>query len=207
MVAAILFAATFSTQSLVATDDVWIYPHAYDQTGDPILRAWSDGAKSVGDPSDSTFSYSIVRFDLSGVKEDASKLSKATLVVYHVPEAVFTAAETKSAPLEARLVDANFDEKRWTFEQYSKHLPAAGEASLLGKASPVPTTDGKPFKIEIDLLTGKGNLKAAIAEKKAVAIALSTKMAPEGTDGPYYRLLSRTNEKGVQPTLVLEFAD
>ncbi len=205
MVTALLLASVFATHSLVATDDVWIYPHAYDQTDDPVLRAWSDGVNSVGDPSASGFSYSVLRFDLSAVTEDASKLKKATLVVFHIPEAGFTAADTKAAPLEARLVDANFDEKRWTFEQYSKHLPSAGEASLVGKASPTPSSDGKPFKIEIDLLTGKGDFRKAIGGKKAVAIALSTKMAPDGAEGPYYRLLSRSNEKGLQPTLVLEY--
>lgn len=207
MITALLLASVLSTQTLYATDDVWIYPHTYDQTEDPLLRVWGDGSSSVGDPQSSQSSYSIVRFDISSVSQASSKLKKATLVLFHDFEYNFTATESKAAPLEARIVDAGLDEKKWTFEQYSKHFPATGDTSLLGKVSPTPSQDGKPFKIEIDLLSGKGDFRKAIDGKKAVAIALTTKMAPAGSDGPYYRILSRSNEKALQPQLVLEYGD
>jgi hypothetical protein len=207
MIFVLLFASLVSTHTLYATDDVWIYPHSFDQTGDPVLRIWGDGTNSVGDPGSSQHSYSIVRFDLSTVSESAPKLKKATLVLFHEVDAGFSANDTKIAPLEARIVDANFDEKKWTFEEYSRHFPKADETSLLGKASPVPTQDGKPFKIEVDLLTGKGDFRKQIEGKKAVAIALTTKMTPGGAEGPYYKVLSRSNDKALQPRLVLEYGD
>jgi hypothetical protein len=202
---ALLLAALLAPQTLYATDDVWVYPHATDQVDDPSLLAWGDGVDSVGDPSSSMFSYSIVRFDVSGVSGDVTKLKKATLLLFHDADAGFSAGDSKAAPLEARLVDAAFDEKKWMYNDYSKHFPEAGEKSLLGRASPAPGTDGKPFKVEIDLLSGKADFRKALSGKKAVAIALSTRMAPSGEGGPYYRILSRSNDKALQPRLVLEF--
>jgi hypothetical protein len=141
------------------------------------------------------------------VPESPTKIKRASLVLFHEVGAGFSAADTKAAPLEARLVDANIDEKKWAFELYSRHLPVAGEATLLGKASPVPSDDDKPFKVEIDLLSGKGDFRKQLEGKKAVAIALTTKMTPDGAEGPYYKLLSRSNAKEHQPRLILEYAD
>jgi hypothetical protein len=206
MLSAIAF-ALLGTHTLVATDDVWVYPHAYDQTGDSVLRVWGDGTNSVGemDASAFTFSYSMLRFDLSSVTEPSEKLKKATLVLWHDSPARFTVAESKAAPLEARLVDAGFDEKKWTFELFSRHMPVAGELALLGKAALAPSSDGKPFKVEIDLLSGKADLRKAIAGQKAVGIALTTKMAPEGAEGTLYEILSRSSEEALRPRLVLVF--
>ena len=205
MLTAVLLASTLVGYSLPATDDVWIYPHAYDQTGDPVLRAWGDGAESVGDPNTSSHSYSIVRFDLGGVKESAKEIKKATLVLWHESGAGFSLAESKAAPLEARFVDAGFDEKKWTFEQLAKHSPSAGEKALVGAWFGSPSDDGAPFKISINLLGGKADFRKALDGKKAVAFALCTKMAPDGAEGVYYKLLSRSAEEKFRPTLVLEF--
>jgi hypothetical protein len=99
MLTAVLLVSTLVGYSLPATDDVWVYPHSYDQTGDPVLRAWGDGAASVGDPNTSSHSYSIVRFDLGGVKEASHEIKKATLVLWHEGGAGFSFAESKAAPL------------------------------------------------------------------------------------------------------------
>jgi hypothetical protein len=207
MTGAIVLLSLLGTYTLPATDDVWVYPHAYDQTGDPVLRVWGDGANSVGemDASNFTFSYSVLRFDVSKVTEPAEKLKKATLVLWHDETPRFTLEESKAAQLEARAVSGEFSEGKWTFEQFTKHMPVAGELALLGKAALNPTSDGKPFKVEIDLLSGKGDFRRAFAGKKAVGIALTTKMAPEGADGTLYEVLSKSAGKDLTPTLVLEY--
>ncbi|HXH60402.1 MAG TPA: hypothetical protein VNI20_03500 [Fimbriimonadaceae bacterium] len=209
MVTALLLATALSSHTLVATDDVWVYPYAQDQTGDPVIRAWGDGTNSVGDigSSDFTFSYSIVRFDLSGIKEDASHLKTAHLVLYHQVDPGFTKEESAKNPLEARLVDPGIDEKRWTFQMAGEHMPDPGDDAILGKAPGVPSVDGKPFKIDIDLLSGKADLRKAIEGKDAVAFALTTKMAPNGQGGPIYDILSRSAEDQYRPRLVLAYDD
>jgi hypothetical protein len=205
MLSALLFATVVGTHTLAVTDDVWIYPHAYDQTDDPLLRVWGDGSASVGDPGEAMFSYSLVRFDVSSVKEAWAGLKKATLVVYLDAESPMTKADSTAAPLEVRFVSEAFDEKKWTFETAALHKPAAGEATLLGKGIAAPAGDGKPTKIAIDLLSGKADLRKGLEGKKAVAFALNSKILAGGPDGPYYRIMSKSNEKAYQPTLVLEF--
>ena len=205
MVTALLLASLLGTHTLAATDDVWIYPHAADQTDDPLMRVWGDGVNSVGDPSDSTNSYSIVRFDLASVKDAPKDLKKATLVLWIDGETSMTASDSKASPIEARLVDPSLDEKKWIFENYSRHFPVAGEATLVGKGSGAPTSDGKPFKLAIDLLGGKLDLRKVMEGKKALAFALTSKIVAGGPDGPYYRIHSRSSEEKLRPTLVLEY--
>ncbi len=205
MVTALLLASVVGTYSLAPTDDVWIYQHADDQTADPLLRVWGDGVSSVGDPGESQFSISLVRFDIGAVKEPTKDVKKATLVLWVDGETSMTEADSKASPLEVRLVDATFDEKKWSFEQYSKYMPVSGAESLIGKGSAKPGGDGKPFKLEVDLLAGKADFRKSVEGKKALAFALSTKMAAGGPDGPYYRIHSRSSEEKYRPVLVLEF--
>lgn len=205
MVTALLLATVLGTHTLAATDDVWIYPHAADQTDDPLLRVWGDGVNSVGDPGEAAHSYSIVRFDISAIKDAPKDLKKATLVLWIDGETSMTAADSKASPLEARLVDGSFDEKKWIFENYPRHYPVAGEATLLGKGSAGPSGDGKPFKLTIDLLGGKADLRQAMEGKKALAFALTSKIVAGGAEGPYYRIHSRSSEEKLRPTLVLEY--
>ena len=207
MLTALALASLLGTTTLYATDDVWVYPNTFDQTGDPLLRVWGDGTSSVGDVDTAGHSYSMMRFDLSSIKDPVSKLKSATLVLFHEQDPNFTADDAKNNPLEARLVDPNFDEKKWSFEQFSQHMPEAGDAAMLGKTIVVPAADGKPFKIEINLLSGKADLRKALDGKKAVAIAITSKMQPNGADGPFYHVFSRSVEKERQPRLVLEFSD
>ncbi len=205
MVTALLLASVVGTYSLNSTDDVWIYPHADDQTADPLLRVWGDGVSSVGDPGEAQFSFSLIRFDTGTVKEAPKEIKKATLVLWVDGETSMTEAESKASPLEARLVDASFDEKKWAFEQYSRHMPVSGVESLVGKGSAKPGGDGKPFKLEVDLLGGKVDFRKTLEGKRVFALALSSKMAAGGPDGPYYRIHSRSSEEKYRPTLVLEF--
>jgi hypothetical protein len=205
MVTALLLASVVGTYSLNATDDVWIYPHSDDQTGDPLLRVWGDGASSVGDPGEASFSFSLVRFDVGSVKEAPKDVKKATLVLWVDGETTMTEADSKASPLEVRLVDAGFDEKKWNFEMYSRFMPVAGAETLIGKGSAKPSVDGKPFKLEVDLLGGKADFRKAIEGKKSLGFALSSKIEAGGPDGPYYRIHSRSSEEKYRPVLVLEF--
>lgn len=204
MIGLIALALTLNTYSLEATDDVWLYPHAYDQIDDPLLRIWGDGSASVGDVESSAFSFALVRFDLSSVKEKAGALKRAALVLYHDASANFTKKESEDGPLEVRMVNAAFDEKSWKLTMLPKHMPGAGKDAIVGSASMAPSSDGKPFRVEIDLLAGPADFKAALGGG-AVAFALTSKKESGGQDGPYYKILARSAEKGFRPTLVLEY--
>ncbi len=209
MLCALLLAATVGTYSLTPTDDVWTYPHAVDQTSDPYLRVWGSGDEAVGvlDDSEITFCMSLLRFDLSKVTEPAATLKKATLVLYHEIDPGFTRAESKANPLQARLVDADIDERNWTFYDGESHMPEGGKDAILGEAAAVPSVDGKPFRIEIDLLAGKADLRKGMAGQKAIAFALTTRMAPQGVEGPLYKFFSRSAEKKLRPQLVLVYGE
>ena len=54
-------------QTLVPTDDVWVYPHAGDPAHDSFLRVW--GADGKAAPKDAgeleQFSFGLLQFDAS----------------------------------------------------------------------------------------------------------------------------------------------
>lgn len=204
MVGLLALALSLNTYTLEATDDVWLYPHAYDQIDDPLLRIWGDGIDSVGDVESSGFSYSLVRFDVSSIKEKADALKKATLVLYHDASANFTKKESEDGPLEVRLVNPDFNEKAWSLAKLPKHMPGKGAEAILGKAVLTPSSDGKAFRVEIDLLAGPANLRSALGGG-AIAFALTSKKEAGGTDGPYYKILARSSGKESMPKLVLEY--
>lgn len=206
MLSALILAATIGTHSLEPTDDVWIYMHAVDQTTDPYLRVWGDGSSDVGDPEAGGTSFSLVRFDLSKLGEDMGDLKKATLVFMHEIDPGFTVDESKDAPLQARMVDPEFNEKNWSFSQLTSHMPGGGKKAIVGQAGGKPSVDGKPFKIEIALDLKNESFLKALTEK-AIAFALTTRMAPESAEGPMYKVYSRSAEKELRPRLILEFED
>ena len=204
MLSALILTATLGTHSLEPTDDVWIYMHAVDQTTDPYLRVWGDGLSDVGDPEVGGTSFSLLRFDLSMLGEEMGDLKKATLVFMHVIDPGFTAAESKDAPLQARMVDPDFNEKSWSFSQLTSHMPDGDKKAIVGQSGAKPSVDGKPFKIEIALDLKNGTFLKAMAED-VIAFALTTRMAPESAEGPMYKVFSRSAEKDLRPRLILEY--
>jgi len=206
----LLVLALMAPQTLEPTDDIWVYPHAVDQTDDLYLRAWGDGYDSVGDVEMGGFSFSLIQFDLSELSIEGKKLKSAALRLMHDADAGFTRGESRDAPLEVRLAEPGFDEKRWSFASAASYTPESGKKAIVGQQSARPSDDGEPFAIEINLLKGEVDFGAALAKaasgkSKVIALALTSSIAPEGADGALYKFFSRSAEEKLRPQLILEF--
>ena len=189
--------------ALTPTDDVWVYHFAQDQTTDPYLRCWGADGASVGPRGGQlTFSYSLLKFDVP--KDLASAdLTGAKLTVWHVADAGFDEATAKASPLEARAVDGAFEEENWTFEDFPKCFPVAGEKGLFGSGWTAPSVNDAPFAIEIDLMSGGGDFKTAVASG-TVTIALTSSIDPSGAgENNIYKMYSRSAKEEVRPVLTL----
>lgn len=201
-----------TTVTLTATDDVWAYPHAGDPTSDPFLRVWGSEGESVG-PSDlfeGTWSYSFARFDLSSVPAKGS-LKSAKLVLMVAYNDSLSVEDAKRFPIEARLAGSDFREKGWVFEDVAKVAPKKGKEFLLGSNFPASWTEGKPTRVEIDLLKGEGgfekSLWQAVASSKSLALALTSSISPGDLGrSAVYRIHSRNGDAELAPKLVLTVA-
>ncbi len=195
---------------LPCVDDIWVYPHSFDQT-DGSLRAWGSGGRSVPDGKEAgSISWSCLKFDVSSLPEGA-KISGAKLVIFFPSAPTFTNDQAKATPLEVRSVSAEFEEETFKFGFADKVFPKAGDEGLFGSGSPdlVDNAD-QPHRFEIDLLKGTGDFAKALTaarmtQNKQVAIALTSKIDPEEAgDGGVYKLFSCNAEKGVRPVLVID---
>lgn len=211
MILSLFIAACMPSQTieLVPIEDVWIYPHAADQTSDEFLRIWGIAGRSVPakDQDTDTFGWAALKFDLAKVPTGNLKLAK--LVLTHFEEAMFTDAIAKEAPLEVRPLDADFSEKDWSYGKARTLVPSDAKDSWFGKGSPLGFKVGAPFAIEIDLLTGPANFAKALEEKrnKALVFALTSTMDPSSGDPrPIYKVYSKDcDRKEYRPKLILTF--
>jgi hypothetical protein len=198
------------TVRLAPTDDIWVYPHASDPAHDVNLRIW--GASGNGVPADTSeaeeMSLALLRWDVSGVPV-GKKLVKATLVVTNIANPGYTLAQAAAAPLEARPVRADFDEKTWEYEKLEKYLP---KKELFGSANPPSFEKDKPVPLEINLLKGPSKFAAYLdsslaSSEKTLALALTSAMdmASIGRSG-MYKIYSRDEkDEALRPSLVLTF--
>lgn len=201
---AALALAPHETITLLPTDDVWVYPHAQDQSSDPFLRVWggSEGAVGFIDQGEFTFSYSCLRFELpEGF--DASKIESARLVLHSIPTVSWTAKDSEDNPIEARKLDRDFTEKAWEFSKSATVIPKAGDEQIFGTGKGEPAGGEKPIPFYVDLLKGKGDFKAYLGANRIVRLALTTKMAPEDMgEGRLYKFYSRqTEDEKLKPRL------
>lgn len=202
--------AKLATLEIYPSDDIWVYPHASEPDTDPLLRVWGLDGQSVA-PSVAeaeSFGYSFLRFDLGGLP--AKELKGATLVLTHVPNPTFTFEQAKANPLEARPVNAGFTEKKWAYGDLANFMPKAGKEAIYGTGVPEAFDPEKSFPIKIDLLKGPGGFaKAFEAARKpgAIAIALTSTLAPNEEARSTYKLCSKDGDKSTRPVLRLEFAD
>lgn len=195
---------------LPCVDDIWVYPHSFDQA-DASLRAWGSGGRSVPDGKEAgSISWSCLKFDVSSLPEDA-KISSAKLIIFFPAVPAFTNEQAKAAPLEVRSVSLDFEEETFKFGFAEKVFPKAGDEGLFGTGSPDLTDNADaPHRFEIDLMKGKADFAKALTEarksqNKQVALALTSKIDPEEAgDGGVYKLFSRNAEKAVRPVLVID---
>ncbi|MBS1723370.1 MAG: hypothetical protein JSS66_10500 [Armatimonadetes bacterium] len=214
MLASLLLLASFTQPrevTLEPTDDVWVYQFAEDQANDPFLRVWGDEQGAVGKSFEGhlTFSYSCLKFEIPA--GTTGPLTGAKLVLTHAPEPGWDSKDAEKNPLEARSLTTEWEEENWTYEQAAKIHPSADANTIYGSGwSPAPSTD-QTFKIEIDLLKGKGGFsasfeKAASSPSRLIGIALTSTLSPqEAGENGIYKLYSKSNEPALRPKLVLTF--
>jgi len=192
-----------------ASDDVWVYQFAQDQASDEALRVWGaeDGSVADAEGGDLAFSWSMLSFDVSKVE---GELKSAKLVLFHFPEAGFTASESKQMPVEVRSAPSNFEEETWDYGMHPKFVPTAGESAIFGTGWGTPSKDETPFEFTVDLMAGPADFKKALQaaredDRKLLGLSLTSKMrTPEGGESRVYKFYSRTNDTAYQPKLVIE---
>jgi len=199
-----------ASHTLIPTDDVWVYPHASDQIGSEYLRSWGGEGRAVipGGEQTGAYSFSGLKFSVKDIPV-GYVAKKAVLLLTHDAVATFDEDQSKAAPLEVRPLSAEFDEASWEFSLASKVFPPANDDQILGKASVKPSSDGKPFVIEINLLSEKSKFsdmltKAIASPGKVFAVALTTRMDPQETgESTMYKYYSRSAKEEWRPRLVL----
>jgi hypothetical protein len=204
MISLIAMVLTTTSLALAPTDDVWVYPHSSDPGGDPFFRIWGAEGNSVASSAADAgqFSYGYLRFDLSSLPKDR-KLVSAKLTVTQFENPSYTPEVSKQSPLEVRLLNGDFNEKSWKYEQSAKVSPAVEKDSFLGRG----TLSADSLTITIDLLKGKVSLTDAL-KGSTLDLALVSSLDPSQGDRAMYKISTRdAKDEKVRPQLVLEFAD
>lgn len=211
MVSLIAF-ALFTTTTFEATDDVWVYEHAQDQTSDEFVRVWGSGGVAVEAPGSGGASWSMLKFDLS--KLSTNEIKSAKLVLTSFGDVAFLKSDSVKGPIQVRPCPATFEEENFSFAKAADFMPNRDDKSIFGTAVVDPRVDQKDFVVEVDLLAGKGDFKKAVSTalqspNKLLGLALTSTLDPqEAGDGGIYKFYSRnTKDAQKHPKLVIETAD
>lgn len=212
VVCALAALAAPQTFSLPATDDIWIYHFAQEQVSDPYLRCWGSQGTVASDPNagGGESSWSCIKFDMSSVKQEG-ELKSAVLTIWLVAGSALGEEETKKWPVEIRAVSPQFNESNFQVRDAKSVLPDTSKAAIFGTASPQPTADEKPVKVEIDLMKGPAKFaewfkKCHETPNKSIAFAMTTTLDPqEAGEGQIYKFHSRNGDKTLVPELKLTF--
>ncbi|MCU0316542.1 MAG: hypothetical protein MUC92_08115 [Fimbriimonadaceae bacterium] len=190
------------TQTLTATDDLWVYSQATDQNQNTFLRAWGNGESGLAEPDPAmAASWSVVKFELS--PKEGMVLKEARLRIHHVAQPGWTTEESKKWPLEVRLVNPAFKSQTWTFGEAKDVTPAATKEALLGSLSPEAPTNEETFAIEIPLSLENASLTEALG-KPAIAFAFTSAMdVRESEMKRMYKFYGRAAEEALRPNLIL----
>lgn len=200
------------TVKLTPTDDVWVYSHASDQVNDTFLRVWgAEGAAVTSVDEQAPASWSLLQFDLAGASKTA-ELSSAKLVLHHIGTPSFGPDDTVLTPLEVRPAVAGFNEKTWNLADAEEFKPAPGDNDVFGFSPVTAGKDDKPIRVEVDLLAGKRDFRAALKsgmEKgNKLALALTSRMEiTGGAQRKTYKFFSRSAAEELRPSLVLTYKD
>lgn len=189
----------------LASDDTWFYKNASDPVHLPFMLAWGNGSSDLDSsfPPGDFFSYSYVKFDISGVY-DPTKLYtviRAGLTVKQYAKAGFDQATGDANPLLARALGDKWEEATFVFGGSN---PAPGD--VVGKGSNSNYNPDAAFLIDINLL---GNQEAmdklfneAVQGSGRLNFALTTHMDPGGQGGTkYYQLYTKDTGPTNAPVL------
>lgn len=206
MIAGLLFAAVTSFTSVeVATDDIWVYPHASDPATDVFLRAWGNSDGPVAGVEDGAASYSLVKFK---TVDGAGPIKSATLILWLAPNPVYGADEVANTPLQARLARGDFSESAWSDAVEKRVRPYGHPDHVLGFGAPMKIVENEPSEVKIDLLKGPADFRAAYDRARtagSIGLAITTSLSPDGRQGYSYKLHSRHAGEVLAPKLVIEF--
>lgn len=213
MIAALILATQAKVLSLTPSDDIWVYPHASDQTSSEYLRAWGSDGQAIGELGDTqlAFSFSCLKFQLPA-DAPAGAPAKAVLIVTHAAPAGFTADESKQYPIEARLTSAAWEEESFTMANLKAVAPSPKAEAIFGTGIAKPTDDEKPFPVEINLLAKDSPFPTFLdfvrkSPSRELAVAITTRMDPQNAgEGGLYKFYSRSGPEAFRPKLVLEWA-
>jgi hypothetical protein len=193
----LLAAALFQAPIVMApaTDDVWVYTHAADQSSDPFLRAWG------GPDGQLSGSVSVMRF---AIPEKAVGAPLVTLVLHLDAGLEISSADAKAEPIEIRLAKGDVNETTWSYSQAAEVMPASGDEAIIGKGW--PETDDfdqhRPVRIRLDQNAAFKAKWASLKAGDSISLAITTKMQPEGAQGAFYRFASRNSAtEGRRPYL------
>ncbi len=191
------------------TDDVWVYPHASD-VKDAYLRTWGANGKAVAGKDDALdeFSYSYLRFDLTGLPEGV--LKEAKLILTATADPGWTTSDLKATPIQARLAAGNLAEKDWSYDALAAKLsPSEAAEAVFGVSTAGPIEKGKEPTLTIDLMQGPAKFADAFgAARKSgfVVFALTSALNPaEVGRTAIYKFYSKDGPEKFRPVLRLVF--
>lgn len=205
------WSAPAQSLSVNPTDDVWVYTHAIDLSYDPIGRVWGNSVDShvPSWPPIEDFSYTYLKFDLTGTAPGQYMLTSANLRVTHrvTSSGTFTREAGEANPLEARGLSGTFSETTWSFANPTNPYP---EAKLFGIGNMNNYNPSASFDITLNLKNPvfQNEFNTAVnSGAKTLRIALTTKMPVTGQVGALpYRVFTRDHTVNSQrPLLSLSF--
>jgi hypothetical protein len=208
LVSLIAFTALLAPQTveLTPTDDVWVYPHAGDPQTDEFLRVWGTAGQAVsGDPAAAEeYGYSYLRFDIS--KLPNKKPTSAELVLIHVPDPGWQPADSKSAPLEVRILNKDFTEKTWDYGKAKDIFPPSGKGAVVATTFADKVETGKPVVFRVDLMKDADKFKL---NGNTVTFALTSSIDPANIGNQaVYKFYSKDTAKAeLRPKLILKFPE
>ncbi len=197
--------------TVIASEDVWVYPNAGEPSTDETFRVWGVGGRAVAEKPEQaeSFGYGYLKFALPGAPE-GKKLVSAFMVLK--PSGSMKVDKVMADyPLEVRPLVGKFEEKKWTYDQSSTVYPGD---TIYGKgvvAQVEGSSDASKLEIRIDLMGAKSKFGEAFGKassaKEPMFFALTSKYdAGElGREG-IYRIYTRDRKEGdVKPKIVLKF--
>ncbi len=197
--------------TVIASEDIWVYPNAGDPAGDETFKVWGVEGKAVAEkPGQAeSFGYGYLKFELPAAP-DGKKLVSAFMVLK--PTASMKVDKNAADyPLEVRPLVGKFEEKKWTYDMASTVYPGD---TIFGKGVVAPvdgSTDATNLEIRVDLMGAKSKFGEAFAKangaKEPMFFALTSKYdaGENGREG-IYRIYTRDRKEAeLKPRIVLKF--